>query len=145
MRVLTPTPTVTHLLQQGHTYSNRATPSNSAIPWAKHIQTITIVMSIKKSGVCYKVNFELLLDISVLTFSSENSNYYVFVYNLNAPLVIFSYEFGVVSLYTYKECWLCIVDKTEKREHLVCLLLERPWMWKQRASSLPVRSSTDRC
>jgi hypothetical protein len=37
-----PTPTVTHLFQQGHTYSNRATPSNSATPWAKHIQTITL-------------------------------------------------------------------------------------------------------
>ncbi|XP_076776339.1 calcyphosin-2 isoform X2 [Arvicanthis niloticus] len=33
-------PTVTHLLQQGHTYSDRATP-NSATPWVKHIQTIT--------------------------------------------------------------------------------------------------------
>jgi hypothetical protein len=31
MRVLKPVPTVTHLLQQGHTYSNRATPSKSAI------------------------------------------------------------------------------------------------------------------
>ena len=27
VRVLKPTPTVTHLLQQGHTYSNRATPT----------------------------------------------------------------------------------------------------------------------
>ena len=35
MRVFKPTPTVTHLLQQGHTYSN------SAIPWAQHIQIIT--------------------------------------------------------------------------------------------------------
>jgi hypothetical protein len=98
MRVLKPTPTVTHLLQQGHTYSKRATPgrawwhtplipalgrqrqvdfleqgqpglqnevrysqgytgkpclgkpkkkkratpSNSATPWAEHIQTITV-------------------------------------------------------------------------------------------------------
>ena len=41
MRVLKPTPTVTQLLQQGHTYSKRATPSNSAPPWAEHIQTIT--------------------------------------------------------------------------------------------------------
>jgi len=37
MRVLKPTPTVTHLLQQGYTYSNRATPSKSATPWAEHI------------------------------------------------------------------------------------------------------------
>jgi hypothetical protein len=41
MRVLKPIPTMTHLLQQGYTYSNRATPSNSATPWAEHIQTIT--------------------------------------------------------------------------------------------------------
>ena len=45
-------PTVTHLLQQGHahsikatpspqdhTHSNKVTPPNSATPWAKHTQT----------------------------------------------------------------------------------------------------------
>jgi hypothetical protein len=36
-----PIPTVTHFLQQGHTYSNKATVPNSATPWTKHIQTIT--------------------------------------------------------------------------------------------------------
>ena len=43
MRVLKPTSTstVTHLIQQGHTYSNRVSPSKSATPWAKDIQTIT--------------------------------------------------------------------------------------------------------
>jgi hypothetical protein len=41
MRVFFPSPQVTHLLQKGHTHSNRAIPSNSATPWAKHIQTIT--------------------------------------------------------------------------------------------------------
>ena len=41
MRVLKPTLRVIHLLQQGHTYSNRATPLNSVTPFAKHIQTIT--------------------------------------------------------------------------------------------------------
>jgi hypothetical protein len=35
MRVLKPKPTVTHLLQQGHAYSNRATPSNVATPWGQ--------------------------------------------------------------------------------------------------------------
>jgi hypothetical protein len=44
MRVLKPTPTVAHLLQQGHTYSNMATPSNSATPWAEHIQTIAVTL-----------------------------------------------------------------------------------------------------
>jgi hypothetical protein len=37
---LKPTPTVTHLLQSGHTYSNKATPPNGATPWSKNIQTI---------------------------------------------------------------------------------------------------------
>lgn len=35
--------TVTHSLQQGYTYSNKAIPPNSAIPWAKHIYTTTQV------------------------------------------------------------------------------------------------------
>jgi hypothetical protein len=58
MRVLKPTPTVTHLLQQGHTYSNKATPPNSATPWAKHIQTIThalsnvVLMTLHMKSVC---------------------------------------------------------------------------------------------
>lgn len=34
---------MTHLLQKGHTYLNRATPSNSATPWAEHIQTCTVL------------------------------------------------------------------------------------------------------
>ena len=41
MSVLKPTPLVIHLLQQGHTYSNSVTPSNSATPWAEYIETIT--------------------------------------------------------------------------------------------------------
>ena len=39
-----PTPTMTHLLQQGHTHSNRVTP-NSATSWAKHVQTITVCLA----------------------------------------------------------------------------------------------------
>jgi hypothetical protein len=31
----------THFFQQGHTYLNKATPPNSATPWATHIQTTT--------------------------------------------------------------------------------------------------------
>jgi hypothetical protein len=34
-------PTMTHFLQQGHTYSNKAMPCKSATPWAKHIQITT--------------------------------------------------------------------------------------------------------
>jgi hypothetical protein len=40
-RLAKPTPTVIHFLQQGHTYSNKATPHNSVTFWAKHIQTTT--------------------------------------------------------------------------------------------------------
>jgi hypothetical protein len=40
-RTSRPIPTVTHILQQGHTHSNIATPPNSATLWAKHIQTTT--------------------------------------------------------------------------------------------------------
>jgi hypothetical protein len=36
-----PIPTVTHFLQQGYTYPNKAIPPNNAIPWVKHTQTIT--------------------------------------------------------------------------------------------------------
>ena len=41
---------MTHFLQQGHTYSNKATPPNSTTPWAKHIQTTTIT-TLKYDGV----------------------------------------------------------------------------------------------
>jgi hypothetical protein len=34
-------PTVTHFLTQGHIYSNKGTPPNTAKPWVKHIQTTT--------------------------------------------------------------------------------------------------------
>ena len=41
-------PLVTHFLQQGHTYSNKATPPNSATPYeimgANYIQTIKPVL-----------------------------------------------------------------------------------------------------
>ena len=40
-RVSKSTPTVTHFLQQGQTYSNKVIPPNSASPWAKHFQTTT--------------------------------------------------------------------------------------------------------
>ena len=45
LQVSKPTPTVTHFLQQDHTYSKKATPPNSATLWTKHIQT-TIVLNI---------------------------------------------------------------------------------------------------
>jgi hypothetical protein len=35
-----PTPTVTHLFQPSHTYSNKATPPNGATPWSKNIQPL---------------------------------------------------------------------------------------------------------
>ena len=80
MRFLKSTPTVTHLLQQGHTYSNKATPTtrphlrkqghtysnkaippNSATPWAKHIQTTTVVRwQVGYSGIKLQVILLLL-------------------------------------------------------------------------------------
>jgi hypothetical protein len=38
-QVSKPTPTVTHILQQGHTYSNKATSPNSATPYGLSMQT----------------------------------------------------------------------------------------------------------
>jgi hypothetical protein len=58
MRALKPTPTVTHLLQQGHTYSNRATPSNSATPWAEHIQTIKVAKIKSMADTSHKNAFQ---------------------------------------------------------------------------------------
>jgi hypothetical protein len=37
---------MTHLLQQSHTHSNKATPLNSSTLWAQHIQTITVSIHI---------------------------------------------------------------------------------------------------
>jgi hypothetical protein len=46
MNVLKPMLTMTHFLQQGHTFSNKATHPNSATSWANHIQTVTAVYDI---------------------------------------------------------------------------------------------------
>jgi hypothetical protein len=35
------TPIMAQLLKKSHTYSNKATLSKSATPWAEHMQTIT--------------------------------------------------------------------------------------------------------
>ena len=35
---------MTHPFQPGHTYSNKATPSDGATSWSKHIQTITLLI-----------------------------------------------------------------------------------------------------
>jgi hypothetical protein len=39
---------------QRHTSSNKATPPSSATPWAKHIQTTTVVKSIYRSEFGFK-------------------------------------------------------------------------------------------
>jgi hypothetical protein len=54
MSVLKPTPTVPCLFQKGHTYLNRAIPSNSVTPWAEHIQTITVSKE-KEESICWKL------------------------------------------------------------------------------------------
>jgi hypothetical protein len=69
-RVSKSTLTVTHFLQQGHTHFNKATPPNSATPWAKHIQITTSVNALnhwaisltpmfifKFSIICFFVHF----------------------------------------------------------------------------------------
>jgi hypothetical protein len=40
-RVSKPTSSVTYFLQQGHTYSKKATHPNNIVPWDKHSQTNT--------------------------------------------------------------------------------------------------------
>ena len=51
MRVLKSMPTVTLLLQQGHTYTNRVMLSNSATPWVDFTQTIRgCVSPVEKKG-----------------------------------------------------------------------------------------------
>jgi hypothetical protein len=42
-------PTATHVFQQHHTYSNKVISPNCDIPWAKHIQRITPVISRRHS------------------------------------------------------------------------------------------------
>ena len=39
-----PIQTVTHFLQFTHTYSNKDIPPNSPTPWAKYIQTMTVII-----------------------------------------------------------------------------------------------------
>ena len=50
MKDLFLTPTVTHLHQQGHTYSNGDRPSISATPLAEHTQTITAWVKLSSSS-----------------------------------------------------------------------------------------------
>jgi hypothetical protein len=64
MRVLKPTPTGTHLLQQGHTYFNRDTP-DSATPWAEHIQTRTArILSLSRNIHLHHVTVEVAVSSS---------------------------------------------------------------------------------
>jgi hypothetical protein len=45
---------VIYFFQQNHTYSNKATPPNSATPWAKHIQTTGSMDSqLRKLPACF--------------------------------------------------------------------------------------------
>jgi hypothetical protein len=51
--------TITHFLQQGHTCTNKAVLPNSAIPWAKHIQTTTLTNTGKHLKVFPDTNFAI--------------------------------------------------------------------------------------
>jgi hypothetical protein len=67
-----PIPTVTHLLQQGHIYYNRAIPSNSTTPWAEHIQAITAVNSPTTLGhLCSHLTYWKCYNVEVWSASSK--------------------------------------------------------------------------
>jgi hypothetical protein len=46
-----------HIFQQSHTYSNKPTPHNHAIPWANHIQTITVTNEQTLLELCQLTHF----------------------------------------------------------------------------------------
>jgi hypothetical protein len=66
MRLLKLMLTVTYLLQQGHIYSKRAAPSNSATRWAMHIKP--------SQKVRWKTEFSLFLSVDTwgLAFSDSS-------------------------------------------------------------------------
>ena len=70
------TPTVTHLLQQGHTYCNKVTPPNSATPWAKHIQTTTHINT--QTGTCTHAHTHTCARTHTHTESVKHSCYYFY-------------------------------------------------------------------
>jgi hypothetical protein len=58
-RASKPTPRVAYFLQQDYTYSNKATPPNSATPWAKHGQTTTVDQAVLKlREICLPLHFK---------------------------------------------------------------------------------------
>ena len=68
----TATPTVTYFLQQGHTYSNKPTPSNSAIPYE-----------------LIGVNYIQMTTAPYTVFSAEEANGLLLDYNVVNPLTIY--------------------------------------------------------
>jgi hypothetical protein len=58
-RLSKPTSIVTHLLQQGHTYSNKA-------PWAKHIQTTTMCVCVCVLCTCVYVHLYICKYIYII-------------------------------------------------------------------------------
>jgi hypothetical protein len=80
------TPTVTHLLQPGHTYFNKATPPNGATPWSKNIQTITLLSQ--------QVDWPFWVLASPVVRGVENAHYRWFVEG-QKELVGLSPRFGM--------------------------------------------------
>jgi hypothetical protein len=65
---------VTHFLQQGHNYTNRATPPNSATPWVKCIQTNTKFKSREKRNMKIKGPEVGVMGLLALKTEEEISN-----------------------------------------------------------------------
>ena len=95
-----------HLLQPGHTYSNKATPPNGATPWSKNIQTITVtdwVFSFKANFPILNIH-ALLIVLEMFQLWSSLSTVYILnlwtktyrqvekVSSLYNPELIFQYE-----------------------------------------------------
>ena len=96
-------PTVTHFLQQGHTNSSKAKPSNSTTLWAEHIQTTliyTIIYILDKPLLSLSVQIITNLPdlLEVCLFSFVNTTRFLLGISYSQTLVI-------------SEIWSCFLEK----------------------------------
>jgi hypothetical protein len=120
-RVLKSTPTVTHLLQQGHIYSNKATPPNSVSPSAKHIQSITNGFTS-----CYGSESQILgmaVPMSNTTHSLRTlSTIYVFI-QIFINYLHYSFRAFLASYYQEKKMYkTCACLESGGRKLLSCMI-----------------------
>jgi hypothetical protein len=80
---------MTHLLQQGHAYSNKATLPNSATSWAKHIQITTTPINI----ITLLFNTRQAFILSAIHLSKEKTRFGVFCQNV---IIIVYYFLDIV-------------------------------------------------